>query len=98
MIKRIEKKEVFDWRTMEPDVLWYVVGLIATDGCLSPDGRHIDITAKDAVYLESVKLAAGFPQRVTAKYNGKKQRCHHIQIGSSYPFADRRCCAKYPRR
>lgn len=26
--------------------LWYLVGLITSDGCLSKDGRHVDITAK----------------------------------------------------
>lgn len=38
------------------EVLWspklaYAVGLIASDGCLSTDGRHIDLTSKDREQL-----------------------------------------------
>ncbi len=34
--------------------LAYAVGLITTDGCLSKDGRHIDLTSKD---LEQCELS-----------------------------------------
>lgn len=61
---------------------WYLVGLIATDGCLSSDGRHIDITAKDRDYLIRVRDAIGFQCRATEKNNGKGQIAYHIQLGS----------------
>ena len=32
-------------------ILWYLVGLIAADGSLSKDGRHVDLTLKDLPML-----------------------------------------------
>lgn len=34
--------------------LWYLVGLITSDGCLSIDGRHINIISKDHKFLEKL--------------------------------------------
>ena len=47
--------------------LWYAVGLITTDGCLSSDGRHIDITSAHREYLENVRLKMGLKCRVGIK-------------------------------
>ncbi len=33
----------------------YAVGVITTDGCLSSDGRHINITSKDTDQLNNIK-------------------------------------------
>ncbi len=62
--------------------LWYLVGLITTDGCLCSDGRHIDITSKDFDFLEVVKNSVGISNKIGVKYNGKKQKYFHIQIGN----------------
>ncbi|MFH0935868.1 MAG: LAGLIDADG family homing endonuclease [Candidatus Omnitrophota bacterium] len=62
--------------------LWYLVGLITTDGCLSPDGRHIDITSKDSDFLQTIKDITGVSNKIGIKYNGKKQKYFHIQIGN----------------
>lgn len=62
--------------------LWYLVGLIATDGCLCSDGRHIDITSKDFQFLQAIKDTAGIKNRIGTKYNGKNQKCFHIQVGN----------------
>ena len=35
--------------------LAYVVGLIATDGCLSPDGRHLSFTSCDKQLIDTFK-------------------------------------------
>ena len=67
---------------MEDAVRWYLVGVIASDGCLSKDGRHIDITAKDPLYLESLKKAAGLLSKVGAKYSGIGNRYFHLQIAN----------------
>jgi hypothetical protein len=40
--------------------LWYLVRLITSDGCLSSDGGHIDITSKDFKFLEGVRNFYGF--------------------------------------
>jgi len=62
--------------------LWYVVGLITTDGCLSGDRRHIDITSKDSQLLKTVKSVASLKNRVTDKYNGRGQKSYRITIGN----------------
>ncbi len=59
-----------------------MVGLITTDGCLSSDGRHIDITSKDSQFLQAIKLATGIKNKIGAKYNGNNQRSFHIQVGN----------------
>ena len=60
-------------------VFWYLVGLIATDGCLSRDGRHIDITSANEKHLSDIRRALNLSCRVTSKGKG----AYHIQIGSS---------------
>ena len=59
----------------------YLVGLIATDGCLSGDGRHIDVTSKDFQLLETVNEILPKRQKIASKRNGHGQTAHHIQIG-----------------
>jgi hypothetical protein len=70
------------WKSLNNDNAWYLVGLIATDGCLSPDKRHIEITAKDRDFLESIRLVCGIPNKVTPKRGGKGQISHRLQISS----------------
>ena len=67
---------------------WYLVGLIATDGCLSGDGRHTDITAKSKAYLTRIRTFAKLPWRVTTKRSSQGHIAHRIQI-SSKAFYDR---------
>ena len=62
--------------------LWYLVGLITSDGCLSSDGRHIDITAKDYEFLEGIKKATEISNKIGSKYGMKGRRAFHIQIGN----------------
>lgn len=61
---------------------WYLVGLIATDGCLSSNGRHVNITSKDKRYLVRVREAVGLRCKVSDKTNGRGQGAFHMQIGS----------------
>jgi len=47
-------------RPKNEEIIWssnlaYGVGLMATDGCLSPDGRHLLLTSKDREQLENLK-------------------------------------------
>ena len=60
--------------------LWYLVGLITSDGCLSSDGRHIDITSSNYEFLEKLKTHLGLVNRVTTKYGFKKKIAYHIQL------------------
>ena len=40
---------------IDPTHLWYIIGYIATDGYLSIDGRHINITFKDRQHLYKIR-------------------------------------------
>lgn len=62
--------------------LWYLVGLIATDGCLSSDRRHIDITSKDYNFIREITNLIGMENRIGIKYGFKKQKAFRIQIAN----------------
>ena len=61
----------------------YAIGLLTTDGNLSPDGRHFDLTSKDKQQLLNfmkclqIKVKIGLK---TSGYTGKK--ITHIQFGN----------------
>jgi hypothetical protein len=52
---------MIDLNLVKPAHLWYTIGLIATDGNLSPNKRHINITSKDRGILILIKKALGIP-------------------------------------
>jgi len=62
--------------------LWYLVGLITSDGCLCKDGRHIDITSKDYKFLQDIRDSFGISNKIGTKYNSIKQKSFHIQIAN----------------
>jgi hypothetical protein len=62
--------------------LAYVVGLIATDGNLSPNGRHLTMTSADIDLLETVRACLGINvsiATVTGGYSGN--RYYRLQWG-----------------
>ena len=62
--------------------LWYLVGLITSDGCLSSDGRHIDITSKNREFIDKIRKAFGISNKIGTKYNSIKQKAFHIQFAN----------------
>jgi len=53
----------------------YALGLLATDGNLSPDGRHFDFTSKDKEQLRNFMKCLGIKVKIGYKisgYTGKK--------------------------
>ena len=62
--------------------LWYLVGLIASDGSLSSDGRHIDISSSDHRFLQGIKNSIGIKNKIGTKYGGKKQKAFRVQIAN----------------
>lgn len=62
--------------------LWYLVGLITSDGNLSKDGRHINITSKDREFLKGVKVLLRLDNKIGIKYNSLRQEAFHIQISN----------------
>ena len=62
-----------DLRYIRPADLWYTVGLIATDGNLSSDGRHINITSKDKNLLETVRSGLHLRSKLAKKSRGREK-------------------------
>jgi len=62
--------------------LWYLVGLIASDGCLSSDGRHIDITSSDYNHLLMLKDSLGLTNAITKKRGSNNLVAFHMQIAN----------------
>lgn len=50
--------------------LAYVIGLITTDGNLSPDGRHLTVTSADIDLLETVRACLGISASVATVIGG----------------------------
>jgi len=62
--------------------LWYLVGLITSDGCLSSDGRHIDITSKDYGFLRKLNNSLSLVNKIGIKNKGKNNQCYCIQFSN----------------
>src|SRR3989338_600842 len=69
--------------------LAYVIGIITTDGNLSPDGRHINITSKDLEMVQNVKdilhLSNTFSRKARGGSTDKKY--YVLQFGSKNFYA-----------
>ncbi|MEK7192262.1 MAG: LAGLIDADG family homing endonuclease [Patescibacteria group bacterium] len=72
-----------DLRLIKPENLWYIVGLITTDGNLSISGRHINITSKDRSLLYDVRSSLFLNNKIGRKSNGsnKKKIYSVLQLG-----------------
>lgn len=60
--------------------LAYAVGLIATDGCLSSDGRHIDFTSKDRSLVETFRQCLKINNKIGKKVSGFTGRKDYYRI------------------
>lgn len=80
-----------DLSLVKPSNLWYIVGFIATDGNLSSDGRHINITSKDTDHLIAIKKALGITNKIGSKLGISKTRISFLQFGDVkfYRFLER---------
>lgn len=60
----------------------YAVGLIATDGCLSNDKRHIILTSKDIQQIENFKNILELKNKIGINKNGNETGVYYrIQFG-----------------
>ena len=64
-MKRLSKVKI-KWT---PDFA-YAIGLITTDGNLSSDGRHLNLTSKDEALIVSFKKCLGIKNKVSKKGSG----------------------------
>src|SRR3989344_1423286 len=72
-----------DLSLVKPQDLWYTVGLIATDGNLSKDNRHVNITSNNREHLEGIKQILHLQLKLTkkARSNEKTKKYLMLQIG-----------------
>lgn len=63
--------------------LAYAVGLLTADGCLSKDGRHINLTSKDLQQIKTFKKALGLKNKIGKKSRGGsfEKKYYVIQFG-----------------
>lgn len=62
--------------------LAYACGLMATDGCLYNDGRHMSLTSNDLDQLETFKQCLGLKNKISWKPSGKTgSQGSHVQFG-----------------
>lgn len=59
----------------------YAIGLLTADGCLSKDGRHIDLTSKDRSQIVLLKKCLGLTTKISGKYSGAGNLSYHTQFG-----------------
>lgn len=61
----------------------YTIGLIATDGCLSSDGRHIDLTSKDLDQLKNFIKILRLKYKIGLKSRSAKgeRKYYRVQFG-----------------
>ena len=69
----------------------YAIGLITADGCLSKDGRHIDLTSTDRAQILLFRKCLGLKCKVGKKYSGSGNLAYHAQFGDIlfYKFLQR---------
>ncbi|TSC73814.1 MAG: Uncharacterized protein G01um101444_453 [Parcubacteria group bacterium Gr01-1014_44] len=62
--------------------LAYAIGLIATDGCLYRDGRHINLTSKDMDQIRTFKKCLGIKNKIGLKNSGfvKDKKYYYLQF------------------
>jgi hypothetical protein len=58
----------------------YAIGLLTTDGNLSPDGRHINFTSKDRVLAETLKRILNLNNAIGRKARGYSQEKKYFVI------------------
>ncbi len=69
-----------DLSKVKPEYLWYIIGFIATDGNLSKDGRHINITSKDRDHLFLLRDTLGLQSKIGRKGSGSQQEKKYSQL------------------
>ncbi len=71
----------------------YAVGLLTADGCLSNDGRHLNLTSKDKEQIENFKKCLGLKSKIGKKARGgekiKKYYCVQFSNTRLYKFLEK---------
>ncbi len=60
----------------------YAIGLLTTDGNLSSDGRHFDLTSQDKEQIENFRTCLNLKNKIGQKTSGQtKRKAFRIQFG-----------------
>jgi len=61
----------------------YAIGLLASDGCLSSDGRHLDLTSKDKEQILNFMKCLGLKNKIGRKSRDKEKikKYYRVQFG-----------------
>ena len=70
------KKRYYIW---SPKIA-YSVGLIASDGCLSKDGRHVDLNSIEIEQLQNFSKAIGRSLSIRPKQNNSQRPAYQIEF------------------
>lgn len=58
----------------------YAIGLLATDGSLSNDGRHINFTSKDLDQIENFRRCLGLENKIGKKSRSSEREKKYYQV------------------
>lgn len=61
----------------------YAIGLLASDGCLYKDGRHISLTSLDLEQLNNFNKALDIKVKISTKQAAPGRSCTHIQFSDA---------------
>lgn len=86
MGKRGPKPKRLVSETWAPN-LAYAVGLLATDGGMSPPGHLIDLTSKDREQLENYRYCLNISTPITKKYSGNGNQYLRVQFKNVFFYS-----------
>src|SRR3977135_2740231 len=92
-----DDKRIRGCRTVElewSETMAYVVGLIATDGCLSSDRRHIILTSRDVELVETFLRCLGRPIRYTVGRTRRGKLAYYAQFSDAGVFQGPLCSVR----
>ena len=63
----------------------YAIGLLATDGCLSKDGRHIIFVSKDKCLVQTFKKSLSLENKIGTRGSGftSEKQYFHVQFSNA---------------
>jgi hypothetical protein len=89
-----------DLSHIKPQHLWYIVGLIVTDGNLNPKKHMINITSKDEDHIVLLREILGLHTKISFKGNGgsKEKRYSALQFCDKNFYSYLENCGLSPRK
>ena len=78
-MRNIPKRQKYKRKYKWSQNIAYSVGLMASDGCLQSDGRHLDITSKDIEQLLNFSKSIGRSLKICPKHR-YKSNAYRIQF------------------